>query len=307
MRVALIGGTGFVGRYLVDALLDAGHEVSLLVRAGSENKLKSAGRCDVVSGDLGSRAAIGKTLERCDAVIYNVGILREIPNQGVTFEGLQYNGLVAVIDAARAAGVSRLLLMSANGATAHGTAYQRSKYRAEQYARKSGLDVTVFRPSVIFGDPRGAMEFATQLYRDMVRPALPAVGFFSGWHPGRGEILMSPVHVEDVALAFRGALDDPSTIGKTYTLGGPDRLSWTEMLGRIAGSVERRKVTIPMPIGLMKIAATVLDWLPQFPVTRDQLNMLESGNTADPAELESLIGHAPRAFTVENLAYLANP
>ena len=304
MRVALIGGTGFVGRYLVHALRTSDRELSLLVRPGSEAKLALRGDCRIVRGDLSSDNAIAQTLEHSDAVIYNVGILRELPRQGVTFEAMQFDGLVRVVDAARKCRVSRLLLMSANGASADGTAYQQTKYRAEQYANNSGLSVTIFRPSVIFGDPRGAMEFATQLYREMVKPPLPALGFFSGWNPAVGPVLMSPVHIEDVALAFDRALDDVSTIGKTIPLGGPETLSWTEILRRIASSTGRRKLIIPMPLGVMQLAATMLDWLPFFPVTRDQLTMLASGNTADPAGLETLIGRRPRGFTQENLAYL---
>jgi NADH dehydrogenase len=261
----------------------------------------------MVHGDLASRSAIARTLADCDAVIYNVGILREFPRRQITFEALQYEGLVQVADAARACGLSRLLLMSANGVTANGTAYQRTKYRAEQYALNSGLAVTVFRPAVIFGDPRGAMEIATQLCRDMIKPPLPALGFVSGWRPSRGQILMSPVHVEDVAAAFNAALDDASTIGRTFVLGGPESLSWTEMLTRIASSIGRRKWIIPMPLPVMQLAAAAFDWSPFFPVTRDQLTMLASGNTVDPSELESLIGRPLRGFTRQNLAYLGGP
>lgn len=304
MRVALIGGTGFVGRYLVDALRASRRDLSLLVRPGSESKLSLADDCRVVRGELGSRDALKRTLEGCEAVIYAVGILRELPRSGITFEALQYDGLVQVVDAARECGVSRLLLMSANGVCPNGTAYQQTKYRAEQYANNSGLAVTVFRPSVIFGDPRGAMEFATQLYRDMVKPPLPALGFFSGWNPAGGAVLMSPVHIVDVALAFDRALDDASTVGKTICLGGPETLSWTEMLTRIASSTGRRKLIIPMPLGVMQLAAATLGWLPFFPVTRDQLTMLASGNIADASALEALIGRRPLGFTQENLAYL---
>ena len=306
MRVALIGGTGFVGRYLVDALRKNRRDLSLLVRPGSESKLVLPHDCRIVRGDLSSDNAIARTLEHSDAVIYNVGILREFPRSGITFEALQYDGLVKVVNTARQCGVSRLLLMSANGACANGTAYQRTKYRAEQYAMNSGLAVTVFRPSVIFGDPRGAMEFATQLCRDMVKPPLPALGFFSGWNPARGPVLMSPVHIEDVALAFDRALDDASTVGKTFTLGGPETLTWSEILTRISSGAGRRKLIIRMPLGVMQLAAATLDWLPFFPVTRDQLTMLASGNTADPSELEGLTGRRPRSFTKENLTYLGS-
>ena len=304
MRVAIIGGTGFVGGYLVDALIEAGHEPSVLVRVGSESKLRQPSKVRAVSGDLASPRGIREVLEGSDAVIYNIGILREFASKGVTFDKLQHRGVIRIIEAAKEAGISRFLLMSANGVKEQGTPYQVSKYRAERVLETSGLDFTIFRPSVIFGDPRGTIEFATQLYRDMVVPPLPAVGFYTGSGASKGEVLMSPVFVEDVARAFVVALEDESTIGQTYELGGPDILSWTDMLERVAEAAGKRKRILPMPIGMMNIAATLLDWLPPFPVTRDQLTMLAEGNTAEPVALEQLIGRAPQAFTVGSLSYL---
>jgi NADH dehydrogenase len=305
MRVALIGGTGFVGGYLTDALLAAGHEPVLLVREGSESKVRQRDRVTTVTGNIEMPDALHSALEGCDAVIYNVGILREFPRDGITFESTQYDGVVRTVAAAKEAGVKRLLLMSANGVKRPGTAYQETKRRAEEHAMQSGLDVTVLRPSVIFGDPRGTMEFATQLYGEMVRPPIPAVGFFSGWDRDKGAVVMSPVHIEDVSSAFVAALEDDSTIGSTISLGGSESLTWPEMIRRIAAAVGKKKIILPMPIALMRVGATLLDWLPFFPVTRDQLTMLEEGNTADPAALERLIGRKPRAFTAETLAYLA--
>jgi len=304
MRVALFGGTGFVGSYLVEALIAAGHMPSLLVRDSSEKKVRCSGQCRLVRGELHSDSMIDTTLEDCDAVIYNIGILREFAGRGITFEELQYNGVVRVAAAAKRRGISRVLLMSANGVKRPGTVYQETKLRAEQHLQDGGFELTVFRPSVIFGDPRGTMEIASQLHRDMIAPPLPAVGFFCGLSPARGEILLSPVHVADVALAFAAALDDPATIGHTYALGGPEVLSWTTMLRRIASAAGRAKWILPMPLDLMRFAAGLFDRLSWFPVTRDQLTMLAEGNIVDPAELEALIQKAPMAFVPENLAYL---
>ena len=304
MKVAIIGGTGFVGGYIVDALLDAGHEPHVLVRSGSQGKLHRASECKVTEGDVDSPDAVNAVVTGCDAVIYNVGILREFPREGITFEALQYRGAQTTAEAAKRAGVQRFLLMSANGIDSAETPYQTTKLRAEAMIRESGLDYTIFRPSVIFGDPRGTMEFATQLYRDMVRMPLPAVGFHTGLTPASGEVLMSPVHVRDVADAFVNALTDDSTIGRCFSLGGPEVVSWPQMLQRIAAAVGRKKFILPMPIGFMKLGATFLDWLPFFPVTRDQLTMLADGNTAEPDELAELIGREPAEFSPGNLAYL---
>jgi len=304
MKVAVIGGTGFVGGYLLDALVRSGRQASVLVRPGSESKLRSAAGVHAIQGDLSSAEALRSVVEGCDVLIYNVGILREFPRRGITYESSQYEGVVRAVEAAREAGVSRMLLMSANGVKRAGTPYQDTKYRAEEYAMQSDLDVTVFRPSVIFGDPRGTMEFATQLYRDMIRPPLPAVGFFAGRDPDKGAIVMSPVHIDDVASAFVKALEDNATIGKTYELGGPEVLTWRDMITRIAQATGRKKWILPMPTWIMRVGATFFDWLPFFPVTRDQLTMLEEGNTADPDILRELTGSEPKAFSNENLAYL---
>lgn len=304
MHVAVFGGTGFVGAYLIDALIASGHEPSVLVRPGSENKLDDAGQCRTISGDLNANDAIAATIDGCNAIIYSVGILREHRRLGITFENLQYDSVVRVADAAKDQGVARFLLMSANGVKSPGTKYQDTKYRAEQHIKASAFDFTVFRPSVIFGDPHGKLEIATQLMNDMIAPPIPAVGFYKGFSSSRGAVLMSPVHVEDVALAFVRALEDPATFGRTYALGGPETLSWTEMLGRVASAVGKKKCILPVPIGVMMPAAMLFDRWPMFPVTRDQLAMLAEGNVCDSAELASLIGKAPRRFDSGNLAYL---
>ena len=304
MRVAIIGGTGFVGSYIVDELRENGHQVSLLVREGSESKVGRDDLHRIVTGDVSSSDALQALFTDCDAVIYCIGILRENRGRGITFEALQYEGLAATVEAAIRAGVGRLLLMSANGVKTPGTAYQETKLRAENVALTSSLESTVFRPSVIFGNPRGKMEFASQLFRDMVAMPFPALGFFTGLSPTKGPVLMSPIHVRDVARAFCRALEDSATYGRVYELGGPEILSWVQIIRRIAGAADRKKWILPFPLRIMKLGAWFFDWLPFFPVTGDQLTMLAEGNVADPEIVASLIGESPSAFSVDNLRYL---
>lgn len=303
-HIAIIGGTGFVGSYLVDALHAAGHRTSLLVRAGSEARVRRADGQRITHGDLEDTAAICAMLEGCDAVIYLVGILREERSRGVTFRKMQYEGVVRAADAAKSKGVLRFLLMSANGVEAAATPYQQTKLDAERYVEEIGMKFTVLRPSVIFGDPRGRMEIATQLRKDMVDMPFPAVGFYSGLTPSSGRVMMAPVHVGDVAGAFVAALGDDSTIGETFELCGPDVLSWDEMISRVAAAVGRKKSIMPMPLGLMKIAATALDWMPVFPVTRDQLTMLQQNNICSNNRMAALVDRTPVAFTPDTLSYL---
>ena len=138
MKVGIIGGTGFVGTYLTEALLRAGHEPSLLVRPGSEEKLGETKGVRTVSGDLGSATALLDVLTGCDAAIFNVGILREFPERGISFDELHLHAARRVMQAAEQSGIKRFLLMSANGVKADGTAYQASKFASmPRFARAS--------------------------------------------------------------------------------------------------------------------------------------------------------------------------
>ena len=304
MKVAIFGGTGFVGSYLIDALVDKKHHPVALVRRGSEHRLNHADDCTLVNGDIGDEQAIAATLDGADAAIYNIGILREFPRRGVTFNGLHYEAARRVIDAAQGSGTRRLLLMSANGVRADGTAYQKTKYQAEQYLMAAELEWTIFRPSVIFGDPRGRMEFASQLSSDIIASPLPAPLFYNGLLPtGAGKFSFSPVHVENVAQAFVNSLDDDDSIGKVYQLGGEEILNWQEILRRIAAVTGKHKLMLPVPALGIAMAARLLQQFEDFPITRDQITMLMQGNTC-PADDLIRLGITPIKFSAENLAYL---
>ncbi len=303
-RVGLFGGTGFVGSYLVDALLANNLQPALLVREGSESKVRKRDRCIVVTGDIDNADAIEKVVTGSDAIIYNIGILREFPDRGITFEKLQDEAARRVMDTAAKLGVRRFLLMSANGVKPDGTAYQRTKYNAEAHLKDTDLDWTIFRPSVLFGDPRGRMEFATQLSAEIIDSPLPAPLFYAGLLPfNAGKFAMSPVHVTDVAAAFVKALQDPATIGQTYHLGGPETLTWREILTRLAEAKGRKKLMLPAPALGVMAAAALLDRFEAFPITRDQIRMLLEGNACPPDDLVTL-GIEPQRFAGHALEYL---
>ena len=305
MRVALFGGTGFVGSYLVDALIEHGHHPALLVRPGSEARVEQGAALSIVSGDIADERALSGVLEGADAAIYNIGLLREFPARGIGFRELHFEAARRVMDLAGSAGVRRFILMSANGASAQGTAYQRTKYLAEEYLKTTGLNWTIMRPSVIFGDPRGRMEFATRLYREVVRSPLPAPLFFEGLLPGgAGGFQLSPVHVQDVARVFARCLDDPAAVGRIHALGGPESLTWKEILRRIAAATHRSLVALPVPAWGIRSMAFLLDRFAVFPVTRDQLTMLLAGNTCESRALFGNYGIEPRHFDRDTLQYL---
>jgi NADH dehydrogenase len=305
VKVSLIGGTGFVGSHIVTALLDAGHTPRLLVRSDSHGPLAELGACEVVRGDVQDPAAVAECVEGSDAVMYLIGILREFPARGVTFDELQHRGVTRTIAAAQSAGVDRFVLMSANGVKPDGTAYQRTKYLAEEELKASGLRWTIFRPSVIFGDPRGRMELCTQLKRDIIDGLLPAPLFYPGLLPtGAGAFQLAPVAVEDVAQAFARSLERPETEGRTFELCGPDAKSWKEILQTVAAAVGKRKLMLPAPALGVKALAALLDGQPWFPITGDQITMLLEGNVCDDDSAFALLGIERTRFGVDSLAYL---
>jgi NADH dehydrogenase len=306
MKVSLIGATGFVGTHLVEHLVAAGHMPRLLVRPGDKERPPWLSVGETVVGTVDDAAAVEECVAGSDATVYLIGILREDPARGVTFDGLQFRGVERAIGAAQAAGVKRFLLMSANGVKPDGTPYQRSKFQAEEVLKASGLDWTIFRPSVIFGDPRGQMEFCTQLKRDIIDSPLPAPLFYTGLLPlDAGAFELAPVAVADVAAAFCHALTHPETIGQSYDLCGPWALSWKDILTTIAAACGKTKLMLPAPAFAVQTVAAALDRFPWFPITRDQIAMLLEGNTCAGDNGFERLGMIPTAFDAAALGYLA--
>jgi uncharacterized protein YbjT (DUF2867 family) len=306
VKVAVFGGTGYIGSYLIDELISQNHTPVVLARQGSESSLRQADKCQIVAGHAEDERAVTDTIRGCDAVIYNIGILREIPARGITFRKLHFETAKRCMDTAVECGTLRFILMSANGVRPDGTEYQKTKYMAEQYLAATGLQWTIFRPSVVFGDPRGKMEFATRLRNDIINSPLPMPLFHDGLLPVRaGAFKLSPVHVTDVAKAFVRALDNENTFTRILPLGGPHTLAWKTILATIAEASERHKLAAPVPAWAVKFVAGFFDQYEWFPVTADQIRMLMEGNTCNSAETMAMLQIEPIPFTTTSLAYLS--
>jgi NADH dehydrogenase len=306
MKVAVLGGTGFVGHYLTEKLLQHGHTPRLLIREGSPHFSQQTQPFEWVRGDIEDNKTLRRLLTGVDAIIYNIGILREYPSRGITFEKYQHEWVAKTVELAKDQQIKRFLLMSANGVEHALTPYQKTKLAAEEYLPGSGLDWTIFRPSVIFGNPHGRLEFATMLKRDIIDPPLPAPLFYEGLLPHNpGGFELSPVLVDDVAECFVSALDKPETFSDMYTLGGPQNLSWKAILTTIAKTLGREKLMLPVPAFLPASAAAALDRFPWFPISRDQIRMLLKGNVCSGEKIFSLCNVKPRSFDEESLRYLA--
>ena len=310
MRVALFGGTGFVGSYIVDQLIDKEHIPRMLVRNSSIEKSLSRDKCEIVNGDITDGDVIREVITGADAVIYTIGIIREFASKGITYEKLHFEGAIRCMDIAIEMEVKRFILMSANGVCPSGTGYQKTKWMSEQYLKNTDLEWTIFRPSLIFGDPRGhnRPEFCTQLKKDLINLPFPAPLFHEGLLPfNAGSFTMSPIHVKTVADIFVSSIDKDNHYSETIELGGETELTWKEIIKIISNACGKKKWVLPAPVIAVKTVAAIFDRFSWFPVTKDQLTMLVEGNTCDSTNYFSDNNLKPLQFNIENLSYLKTP
>lgn len=289
-EVLVTGGTGFVGSHVCRALIARGLLPRLLVRTGSEGHvpadIRERGR--ITLGDVTDRESVEYAMQGTSAVIHLVGIIREFPSTGVTFERLHVAGTRNVVDAAIRWGIPRLVHMSALGARVGGpTRYFDTKGRAEEYVRSSGLAWTIFRPSLIFGP---GDQFINELGRLLrIAPFFPV--------PGDGKYQLQPVFVGDVAKGFADAVLWPETAGQTFEIGGPERLSYDELLDRVASGIGRRARKVHVPLSILRPVVRRMERSGKFPLTTDQLEMLLGGNTCDSGPFFSAFRFTPLSLS----------
>ncbi|MBE9535309.1 MAG: complex I NDUFA9 subunit family protein [Proteobacteria bacterium] len=283
MQVFVTGSTGFVGNHVLNTLLDRGHQVRALVRPGSEYKLKEPDKVEVITGDVTESADLIQGMKGCDAAIHLVGIIRAFPNQDITFERLHTEATANVIEAAKETEVPRLLHMSALGAREDGpTAYLRTKFAAEELVRQSGLNYAIFRPSLIFG--RGGE--AIKMFGDMVKKyVVPIIG--------DGQYRFQPVSVTTVVQGFEKGLDPETAKDQTLDVGGPDNVTFDEIMDTLARVMGKSIVKIHMPVLPLRLATSALQHAPGYPLTTDQITMLLEGSTCDEKPFYELLDLTP--------------
>ena len=287
-RIFVTGATGFVGHAVVRALLAHGFLVRCLVRPGSEGALKGFESIDRVPGDVLEPDGLPPSVEGSAAIIHLVGIIREHRARGTTFDRLHTQATANMLGVAREAGVKRYIQMSAVGTRPGAVSrYHQTKWQAEEVVRASALDWTIVRPSLIFGP---GDEFVSVLARMIRRlPAVPVLG--------DGEYRLQPVAVEHVAEGFARALRSPVTVGQTYEVGGPVPYRFLDLLDLIGSTLGVRRVRkVHVPLGLVKGMTRAFGWLPFFPVTMDQLIMLEEGNVCDPSRFYADVDMKPESL-----------
>ena len=305
MKVAVFGGTGFVGKYILNALKKKQYDVYTLVRLGSESKISHIQNINIISGNINSPTSIEQTLMNCSAVIYNIGIIREFKSKGITYKKSHFDYAKLVIDQAKKYNIKHFILMSANGVKLNGTGYQSTKYLAEEYLKESGLNYTIFRPSLIFGKPNNDQEFCSQLRDTMLKLPVPAPLFFEGIDLFKaGQFSMSPINVENVADFFAKAILNDVHYMQTYHLGGIEHFNWKQIIQTIAKALRKNKWMIPAPVMPIKIFAKLFERFSFSPITYDQITMLLEGNTCDSKDLFDTFKISPILFNHRSLSYL---
>jgi NADH dehydrogenase len=270
MLVTIYGGSGFLGRHVVRALAKRGYRIRNAVRrpdlAGHLQPLGKVGQIQSVQANVRNAPSVEMAAHGADVLINLVGILYERGKQ--RFNAVHTEGAAHVAQAARTHG-ARLVHVSAIGADANSSAaYARSKANAEARVLAAVPSATIMRPSIMFGPEDNFLNMFAGLAR--MSPVLPLIG--------GGDTRFQPVYVGDVAQAIAKATDGEARPGTIYELGGPEVLTFREIMQYLLQVIERRRLLVPLPFGIAKLQAGILQFMPTPLLTPDQVELLRYDN-----------------------------
>lgn len=298
--VTIFGGSGFVGRYIVQKFAKKGDLIRVAVRnpvaAQFLKPLGEVGQITPVQVSLSSSESLSSVMQGSDIVINLVGILYEKGSQ--TFEALHVEGARNIAETASKLGIPTLLHMSALGANKDSSArYASTKARGEEMVLKYFPEATLFRPSVIFGKEDAFLNRFAQMAQ--ISPFLPLIG--------GGTTRFQPVYVGDVAECFLRASLLKEARGKTYELGGPTIYTFKELMVYLLQTIHRKRFLLPLPFSLAKAIGAVAQFLPTPPLTPDQVELLKTDNVVSPQALTAEdLGVPPKALEAIAPLYLAH-
>jgi uncharacterized protein YbjT (DUF2867 family) len=284
--IVIVGATGFVGGNLVEDLLAKGFKLKCLVRSDKAAEALSSRGVEVVRGDITDPGSLRDVLLPEDFVIHLVGIIEE--REKATFQTVHVDGTANLVAEAKKTGIRHFFYQSALGADGDSwSGYLRTKAEAEQILKQSGLSYTIFRPSLIIGPWDGFTKKMAEMIK--LSPVLPI--------PGEGRSKFQPVYIRDWIRCLEMVIDEPEKFRSTYDIGGPEQLTYVEIVEALAAAMGRSKPVFRIPMGLMKISVYLLSTvLSSPPVTGDQLRLLEMDNICDPDTVEKSFGFRPMRY-----------
>lgn len=287
MKIIVAGGTGFLGRYISRALLDSGHDVTVLSRRGDTSGIPQLVGANGTSADVTDPASLTGKLAGADGV---VGVVQfpnypmEVPRRGLTFDRYDRQGTENLIAEAESSGVSSYVYISGAGADpASPRTWYRAKGRAEDALRASSLQATILRPSWAYGPEDKALNKFVDIAR--FSPVVPRIGV--------RKQLVRPVFVADIAAAV-ARIVERGAWGKTYEIGGPDVMTMGEVIHTMLDVMDKRRLVIGVPKILPKIATAPLVALPKPPMTPGGIEFAVQDGLVDTTELEQDLDVDPR-------------
>jgi uncharacterized protein YbjT (DUF2867 family) len=300
--VTVIGGAGFVGRNLVRSLAKRGYRIRVACRrpdlAGHVLPLGTPGQIALVQANVRYPSSLAAACDGATAVVNATGV--DVPRGPQSFDAVLVFGAEAVAKAARAAGAKLLITVSGMGASAEAASVAaRAKALGEQAAARGFSGAISVRPSIIFGPDDRFFNKTAAMAR--FSPVLPLFG--------GGATRMQPVFAGDVAEAMASLIERGEATGQTYELGGPTIATLRELMQFTLNTVQRRRILLPVPWGTAKAIGVVAGYLPNPPITADQVEMLKPDNVvsakamADGRDLTGL-GITPRSFEAIVPTYL---
>jgi NADH dehydrogenase len=283
MKIAVAGGTGFLGRSITRALLDAGHEVVVGSRRRPE-KAPLDPRAIWVAADVTAPETLPALLAGADAVVDAVQFPNspiENPKRGYTFERIDLGGTRNLVDAAKSAGTPLFIGLSGVGAAEHAPYHwQRFKWQEEQHIAASGVPYVVFRPSWVYGP--GDVSLNRFLGFAKFLPFVPVIG--------NGKTRINPLYVEDLAAHVVAAVQKPEARGRIFEIGGPDVLTMDDVIRTALRVSGRRRFLLHSPKPVMKLVASVAQFAPGRPLTPDAIDFITMDGVADTSALREVFG-----------------
>jgi len=273
-KVTVFGGTGFLGQRVVQRLLERDFSVRVAARHPERIAALFPGvQLEAIHADVNDDRSVAAAVAGVEGVLNAVSLYRESGPQ--TFHSVHVEAAARVAQLAREAGVEQFIHMSGIGSDAGSASpYIRSRGEGEKAVREAFPSTTLIRPSVMFG--RGDA-FLIPIARMLRR--LPAFPLF-----GRGQTQLQPAHVEDVAEAIAKVMQNPRS-PMCYELGGPRIYTYRSLLEVIARYLGKKPLLVPMPFGLWHALASVAEMLPEPPITRNQVELMQLDNVASPGAL----------------------